>query len=111
MKQCRGKNLFFTTDMDTSIQEAELIFISVNTPTKTFGVGKGRAADLKYVEACARKIASLSSGKKIVVEKSTVPVHAADSIINILKANTHEGVQFQVQQICGLTLLKYNSAL
>ncbi|CAL8135461.1 unnamed protein product [Orchesella dallaii] len=96
VQECRGRNLFFTTDMDPAIREADLIFISVNTPTKTFGVGKGRAADLKFVEACARKIASLSSGKKIVVEKSTVPVHAADSIMHILKANTRPGVEFQV---------------
>ncbi|ODM88836.1 UDP-glucose 6-dehydrogenase [Orchesella cincta] len=74
VKECRGRNLFFTTDMDPAIREADLIFISVNTPTKTFGIGKGRAADLKFVEACSRHIASLSSGKKIVVEKNTVPV-------------------------------------
>lgn len=96
VKQCRGKNLFFSTEIETSIKEADLIFISVNTPTKTFGVGKGRAADLKYVESAARMIAEVASGRKIVVEKSTVPVRAAESITNILKANTRPGVAFQV---------------
>merc|ERR1739842_121642 len=65
-------------------------------PTKTFGIGKGRAADLKYVESCARKIAEVSEGHKIVVEKSTVPVRAAESIIHILSANTRPDVAFQV---------------
>ena len=79
----RGKNLFFSTNVDAAIIEADLIFISVNTPTKTFGVGKGRAPDLKYVESAARKIAEISTQPKIVVEKSTVPVKAADSIKKI----------------------------
>nr|CAG4637694.1 EOG090X03RJ [Chydorus sphaericus] len=94
--QCRGKNLFFSTNIVPALKEADLIFISVNTPTKTFGLGKGRAADLKYVESCARLIAEVSEGSKIVVEKSTVPVRAASSIINILKANTKPGVNYQV---------------
>ncbi|XP_021938997.1 UDP-glucose 6-dehydrogenase isoform X2 [Zootermopsis nevadensis] len=72
--ECRGRNLFFSTDIETAIKEADLIFISVNTPTKTFGNGKGRAADLKYVEGAARMIAEMASGDKIVVEKSTVPI-------------------------------------
>ncbi len=83
VKQVRGKNLFFSTDCDTAIVEADLIFISVNTPTKTFGVGKGRAPDLKFVESAARKIAEVATMPKIVVEKSTVPVKAADSIKKI----------------------------
>nr|CAG4641578.1 EOG090X03RJ [Eurycercus lamellatus] len=94
--ECRGRNLFFSTNVVSSIKEADLIFISVNTPTKTFGLGKGRAADLKYVESCARLIAEVSDRSKIVVEKSTVPVRAAASIINILKANTKPGVSYQV---------------
>ena len=85
VKEVRNRNLFFSTDVDAAIQSADLIFISVNTPTKTFGVGKGRAPDLKYVEAAARKIAEVAQGAKIVVEKSTVPVKAAESISNILK--------------------------
>ncbi|XP_063982528.1 UDP-glucose 6-dehydrogenase [Diachasmimorpha longicaudata] len=94
--QCRGKNLFFSTDIETAIQEADLIFISVNTPTKTFGNGKGRAADLKYVESAARMIAEIATSDKIVVEKSTVPVRAAESIMNILRANHKHGVSYQI---------------
>ncbi|XP_076039765.1 UDP-glucose 6-dehydrogenase sgl isoform X2 [Oratosquilla oratoria] len=94
--ECRGRNLFFSLDIDTAIRDADLIFISVNTPTKTYGVGKGRAADLKFVESCSRKIAQVATGPKIVVEKSTVPVRAAESIINILTANTRPGISFQV---------------
>lgn len=87
VKECRDVNLFFTTDIETAIKEAELIFISVNTPTKTFGNGRGRAADLKYVEDAARMIADIAQNSKIVVEKSTVPVRAAESIMQILSAN------------------------
>lgn len=85
-----------TTFHVQAIEEAELIFISVNTPTKTFGNGKGRAADLKYVESAARMIADIAAGDKIVVEKSTVPVRAAESIMNILRANHKPGVSYQV---------------
>ena len=85
VKEVRGRNLFFSTEVETAITEADLIFISVNTPTKTFGVGKGRAPDLKYVESAARKIAEVAKTPKIVVEKSTVPVKASESIIKILK--------------------------
>lgn len=87
VKKCRNENLFFSNDIETAIDEAELIFISVNTPTKTFGNGRGRAADLKYVESAARMIAKVAKSNKIVVEKSTVPVRAAESIMHILKAN------------------------
>ena len=96
VKGCRGKNLFFSTDVPSAIIEADIIFICVNTPTKTYGVGKGRAADLKYIESAARMIASVSTKSKIVVEKSTVPVKAAESISNILKANIKQGVKYQV---------------
>lgn len=96
VKKCRGRNLFFTTDTVDAIQEADLIFISVNTPTKTCGLGKGRATDLKFIESAARDIAEVATGKKIVVEKSTVPVRAAESITSILKANTKPGVNFQI---------------
>jgi UDPglucose 6-dehydrogenase len=91
----RGKNLFFSTEVDKAIDEAQLIFISVNTPTKTYGSGKGMAADLKYIELCARQIARVSKGDKIVVEKSTLPVRTAEAIKNILD-NTGNGVQFQI---------------
>ncbi|XP_055621351.1 UDP-glucose 6-dehydrogenase isoform X3 [Toxorhynchites rutilus septentrionalis] len=96
VKQCRNRNLFFSTDIETAIQEAELIFISVNTPTKTYGNGRGRAADLKYVEGCARMIADMAQNSKIVVEKSTVPVRAAESIMHILKANHKPGVKYDI---------------
>ncbi|XP_055378680.1 UDP-glucose 6-dehydrogenase [Condylostylus longicornis] len=96
VKKCRNNNLFFSTDIETAIQEAELIFISVNTPTKTFGNGKGRAADLKYVENAARMIAELAKSNKIVVEKSTVPVRAAESIMHILRANQKSGVRYDI---------------
>lgn len=91
MKTCRNRNLFFSTDVEKAIQEAELIFISVNTPTKVSGNGKGRAADLTHVEGCARLIADISKSSKIVVEKSTVPVRAAESIMHVLKANHMPG--------------------
>ena len=93
--QARGKNLFFSTEVDQAIDEAQLIFISVNTPTKTYGSGKGMAADLKYIELCARQIARVSKQDKIVVEKSTLPVRTAQAIKNILD-NTGNGVQFQI---------------
>ena len=93
--EARGRNLFFSTNVDKAIDEAQLIFISVNTPTKTYGSGKGMAADLKYIELCARQIARVSKGDKIVVEKSTLPVRTAEAIKNILD-NTGNGVQFQI---------------
>ncbi|MCG8476585.1 MAG: UDP-glucose 6-dehydrogenase [Cytophagales bacterium] len=84
--EARGRNLFFTTQVEKAIQEAEMIFISVNTPTKMYGIGKGKAADLKYVELCARQIAKCANGDKIVVEKSTLPVRTAESVKRILEA-------------------------
>merc|ERR1719273_2244559 len=99
VKECRGRNLFFTTDLDAAVKKADIIFISVNTPTKTFGMGQGKAADLKFVELAARMIAEIvpeGAGRKIVVEKSTVPVKAAESIANILRHNTKPGVSYQV---------------
>ncbi len=95
VSEARGRNLFFSTEVDKAIDEAELIFISVNTPTKTYGSGKGMAADLKYIELCARQIARVSKNNKIVVEKSTLPVRTAEAIKNILD-NTGNGVQFQI---------------
>lgn len=95
VKEARGRNLFFSTDIDQAIDEADMIFISVNTPTKTYGKGKGQAADLKYVELCARQIARVAKTDKIVVEKSTLPVRTAEAIKNILE-NTGNGVQYHV---------------
>ena len=93
--EARGRNLFFSTEVDKAIDEAQMIFISVNTPTKTYGAGKGMAADLKYVELCARQIAKAATTDKIVVEKSTLPVKTAEAIQNILD-NTGNGVDFQI---------------
>jgi len=95
VQSARGKNLFFSTDVDTAIREAEMIFLSVNTPTKTYGVGAGRAADLRFVEKCARKIAEVSDSDKIVVEKSTLPVRTAESVKRILESNSN-GRKFQI---------------
>jgi UDPglucose 6-dehydrogenase len=93
--EARGRNLFFSTNVDKAIADAEMIFISVNTPTKTYGAGKGMAADLKFVELCARQIASVATTDKIVVEKSTLPVKTAEAIQSILD-NTGNGVNFQI---------------
>lgn len=93
--ESRGRNLFFSTEVDKAIDEAEMIFISVNTPTKTYGVGKGMAADLKYIELCARQIARVAKTNKIVVEKSTLPVRTASAIKDILD-HTGNGVKFQI---------------
>ncbi len=90
IREIRGRNLFFSADIDAAIEKSEIIFISVNTPTKTYGEGAGKAADLKFVERCARRIAAVSKGKKIVVEKSTVPVRTADIIKRILRENHSE---------------------
>jgi len=95
VKQARGRNLFFGTDVESAIREADMVFISVNTPTKTYGVGKGRAADLRFVELCARQIARVATSDKIVVEKSTLPVRTAQAIKTIL-AETGNSVKFQV---------------
>jgi UDPglucose 6-dehydrogenase len=93
--QVRGRNLFFSTDIDKGIKEAQMIFISVNTPTKTYGKGKGKAADLKYIELCARKIADVATEEKIIVEKSTIPVRTAQTIKTILE-NTGNQIKFQI---------------
>jgi len=95
VKQASGRNLFFGTDVESAIREADMVFISVNTPTKTYGVGKGRAADLRFVELCARQIARVATSDKIVVEKSTLPVRTAQAIKTIL-AETGNSVKFQV---------------
>ena len=95
VKEARGRNLFFSTEVDAAIDQAEMIFISVNTPTKTYGIGKGMAADLKYIELCARQIARVATTDKIIVEKSTLPVRTAEALKNIL-VNTGNGVNYQI---------------
>ncbi|TYA71873.1 nucleotide sugar dehydrogenase [Seonamhaeicola marinus] len=95
IKDTRGKNLFFSTEIDEAIDRSEMIFISVNTPTKTYGKGKGQAADLKYIELCARNIAKVATTDKIVVEKSTLPVRTAEAVKSILD-NTGNGINFHI---------------
>jgi len=95
VQEARERNLFFSTEVDRAIDEAEMIFISVNTPTKTYGKGKGMAADLKYIELCARQIAKVAKTNKIIVEKSTLPVRTAQAIKSILD-HTGNGVTFQI---------------
>ncbi|XP_052179791.1 UDP-glucose 6-dehydrogenase 5-like [Diospyros lotus] len=95
VKQCREKNLFFSTNVERHVSEADIIFVSVNTPTKTRGLGAGKAADLTYWESAARMIADVSKSDKIVVEKSTVPVKTAEAIEKILNHNSR-GVSFQI---------------
>ena len=93
--EARGRNLFFSTDVDTAIDAADMIFIAVNTPTKTYGEGKGMAADLKFVELCARQIARVATNDKIIVEKSTLPVRTAETLQTILDSSGN-GVNFEV---------------
>jgi UDPglucose 6-dehydrogenase len=95
VRRARGKNLFFSTDVTGAIKQAAIVFVCVGTPTKSYGVGAGRAADLKYIESAARIIAEVSEGPKIIVEKSTIPVKTAEVIQTILAANTR-GLKFQV---------------
>ena len=95
VKQRRGKNLFFSTDVHGAIAKSDIIFVAVNTPTKTYGVGAGRAADLRYIESVARTIAEIATTSKIIVEKSTIPVKTAETIKEILAANTR-GLKFAV---------------
>ena len=95
VKQARKVNLFFSTDIDRNIKEADIIFVSVNTPTKTFGQGAGMAADLQYWEKTARQILANSDSSKIVIEKSTLPVRTAKAMERILNSNTN-GIRFEV---------------
>ena len=91
----RGKNLFFSTEVEETVAEADIIFVAVGTPTKTYGMGAGRAADLCYIESAARMIAKVCKGPKIIVEKSTIPVRTAEALNAILSANSEHG-KFQV---------------
>ncbi len=95
VREARGRNLHFSTDIDRGIADADIIFVSVNTPTKTFGHGAGYAADLQYWEACARRILKVSTSNKIVVEKSTLPVRTAAAMERILNRDK-KGVHFEV---------------
>ncbi|RHY29403.1 hypothetical protein DYB32_005164 [Aphanomyces invadans] len=96
VRATRGRNLFFSTDIDRHIKEADVIFVCVNTPTKVAGIGAGAAADTKNIELCARMIAEYAMSDKIVVEKSTVPVHTAEVLMAVFNANSKSSVHFEV---------------
>jgi UDPglucose 6-dehydrogenase len=95
VKRARGRNLFFTCEIDATIRDSDVIFVSVNTPTKAYGVGAGMAADLSFIELCARRIAQSAHSNKTVVEKSTLPVRTAESLRRVLHANSN-GHRFEV---------------
>ena len=95
VKEARGRNLFFSDDIAGNIEKSEMIFMAVNTPTKTEGEGAGMAADLCYVESCSRDIANYSKSDKIVIEKSTLPVRTAEKIKEILDENS-KGIHFEI---------------
>lgn len=95
VKKVRDKNLFFTTEIPNSINEADIIFVSVNTPTKTFGEGAGKASDLQYIEKTARQILEASDSDKIIVEKSTLPVRTAEALERVLNSN-NKGIKFEI---------------
>ena len=94
VREVRGRNLFFSTDIESAVKDCDIVFVGVNTPTKMFGRGAGRASDLQYWEATARNIAKWANGDKIVVEKSTLPVRTAAAMSAIL--NTHDKYRFEV---------------
>ena len=96
VREARGRNLFFSKDIDHAIEESDMIFMAVNTPTKTMGEGAGMAADLSYVEACAKNIAKVCQTDKIVVEKSTLPVRTAERIKEILSKYSQSNVNFEI---------------
>ena len=98
VSECRDKNLFFLTDVNNSIKEADMIFLSVNTPTKVKGIGAGQASDLKWIEASARQVAEFAVGKTIVVEKSTLPVRTAETIKQILGSSRKNKNEEQINQ-------------
>ena len=90
IKKCRGKNLFFSNEVEKNIEQADLIFLCVNTPVKSKGIGAGEASDLKWIESSARQVALHAKGETIVVEKSTIPVKTAETIKTILDSSINE---------------------
>jgi UDPglucose 6-dehydrogenase len=95
VQAARGRNLFFSTDVDQGIRDADIVFVSVNTPTKTFGEGAGCASDLQYWELCARRIKEVSTSDKIIIEKSTLPVRTAEAMERVLHAGQND-IHFEV---------------
>ena len=100
IERVRNKNLFFTTEIEKTIRNSDMIFISVNTPTKTKGIGAGKASDISWVEACTRQVAKYSVGETIVVEKSTIPVRTAEAIKAILENSKRDN-----QDKCSFSVL------
>ena len=98
ISRTRGKNLFFSSEMEKSISDADMVFISVNTPTKTKGLGAGQASDLSWVEASARQVAKYAKGHTIVIEKSTLPVRTAQAIKEILKTTNKESQENEISK-------------
>ena len=96
IKEVRNKNLFFSSDIDKYIDESEMIFLAVNTPTKKEGEGKGFAADLTNIDECAKQIARVSSSNKIIVEKSTLPVRTAERLKEIINKHKKHDVAFEI---------------
>merc|ERR1712048_760438 len=96
VKACRGRNLFFSTNVKGAIEEADIIFASVNTPTKIKGVGAGRAADLRYIESVGRTVAQYANRPKIIIEKSTVPVKTAEALERVVTANQGASQKFWI---------------
>tara|TARA_B100000989_G_scaffold189682_1_gene142854 strand:- start:4676 stop:6070 length:1395 start_codon:yes stop_codon:yes gene_type:complete len=96
VSKVRNVNLFFTSDIEEAIKNAEMIFLAVNTPTKSSGEGKGYAADLKYIENAAKLIAEISTNDKIVIEKSTLPVRTAERLKEIINLNKKENINFEI---------------
>ncbi len=96
VEKVRNKNLFFSNDVNKAIIDSEIIFVAVNTPTKSYGEGKGMAADLTFIESCAKQIAEVANTNKIVVEKSTLPVRTAEKIKDILLTNSKKNIKFEV---------------
>ena len=94
--RARGRNLRFSTEVDAAIASADMVFLSVNTPTKTRGIGAGQASDLRWIEACTRQVAAAAKSHTIVVEKSTLPVRTAEAVQTILSAAQGEGKSFSV---------------
>jgi UDPglucose 6-dehydrogenase len=94
--KCRGKNLFFSTDVEGMVKACDIIFVSVNTPTKKVGSGAGRAANLCWWESCGRDIAKWANSSKIIVEKSTVPVRTAEALQRVLSNNQKDGIEFTI---------------
>ncbi len=111
IKKCRGINLHFSSDLERNISIADMVFISVNTPTKTRGIGAGKASDLRWIESSARAIAKYATGKTIVVEKSTLPVKTAETIKKILYSSIDNNKDCKFEILSNPEFLSEGSAI